>query len=117
MRKRPFILVVLPWLVASGCASGRAPPGNAPQEFKITATPSQRLRFDINFTPYADEMSPSIPSHERIRLGMRRFAAEKLKEAGLCPHGFDGPDMVLVPERGPRDKGFFFVKCVEPNVR
>lgn len=112
-------------LVAMGAAGCGANPSTEvdaetrAKYFRVTpddpANP-KRIRFDVYGNPY-DPAPPGgdearLPSHERIRLGMRRYADSKLKELGYCPNGFAGPDMVLAPERN-RLATFFFVTCLE----
>ena len=66
-------------------------------DVKITANDPNnptRYRFELYDTPCAHEQDRRLPVHTRITLGMRRFAEEQLKERGLCPHGFIGPEIV-----------------------
>ena len=91
----------------------------AARKFDVKITPEdpanpKRIRFDLYRTPYADVQDQRLPVHEQIRLGMRRFAIEQLAERGYCPHGFKGPDRVLVPERDIFHR-FFFVDCLPPS--
>src|ERR1700754_1957260 len=87
-----------------------------PFETRITrvSTTPDKYRFDVFGDPGL-ELDPSInqlsvPAHEKIRLGMRRYAEVEMANRSLCPHGFDGPEMVLAPERE-RLHRFFFVQC------
>ena len=73
------------------------------------ANPS-RIRFDVDGTPYASLQDQRLTMNERIRLGMRRLAAEQLNARGLCPQGFKGPELVLGRKMG--GEYFFFVECL-----
>jgi hypothetical protein len=70
-----------------------------------------RIRFDLYRTPYAEEQDSRLSMRERIRLGMRKFAAEQLAERGLCPHGFRGPDSVAASSND-LEHIFFHVTCL-----
>lgn len=98
-------------LAASGCAFTE----EKPFETLVTRVgTSERYRFDIYGTPgmelvSAMEMS-SLPVHKQIRLASRRYAEVEMARRGLCPNGFNGPDLVLRPKA--RMSMFFFVECI-----
>lgn len=75
----------------------------------------KRIRFDVYGDPYEAAAHGSaeagLLADERIRLGMRRYAAATLKELGYCPNGFTGPEVVLAPERS-RLMRYFYVTCI-----
>jgi hypothetical protein len=70
----------------------------------------ERIRFDLDWTPYAHAQDATLSSNERIRLGMRRYAQEQLELHGYCPYGFHGPDLVL--GRRLSEQYYFFVVCL-----
>ncbi|AMS31807.1 hypothetical protein AEM42_04240 [Betaproteobacteria bacterium UKL13-2] len=111
-----MIKLLLPMLLTS-CAAASDPAPRAPLTVKITPnhpTEPTRIRFDVNSTPYVSAQDPRLPIHERIRLGMRQLAQERLPATGYCPHGFKGPDIVL--GRKMTANWFFFVDCLPaPN--
>jgi hypothetical protein len=105
-------------LVALGCAVQSPVAKNGRFETRITPAAGgdpNRIRFDVYGDPYAPARPGSDearqPVHEQIRLGMRRYAAIKLADAGLCPNGFKGPEFVL-SEYSNRLARFFFVDCL-----
>jgi hypothetical protein len=120
MRNRSCIVTVLfsTLLIAFGCAVQN--PAATTGRFETRITPGfggnpNRIRFDVYGDPYSPAQpgseEASQPVHEQIRLGMRRYAAIKLAEAGLCPKGFKGPDFVL-SEHSNRLSRFFFIDCL-----
>jgi len=119
MRRRLRVtgLLLIALTVGSNACS-TAPPAYVRPEPRITPDNTEhpkRIRFDV----YGDPFSPaaqgtqeaSLRVHEQIRLGMRRYAAEKLRELNYCPRGFSGPDVILSPERKPLVR-FFYVECL-----
>ena len=89
------------------------PSGSYQIFFDIPGRPNE-IKFLVQGDPYEPPPgSPEskLPSGERIRIGMQRFAAERLKERGLCSYGFEGPDRVMSGDRWLQS--LFFVKCLE----
>ena len=107
-----FVTATAAFLVI-GCA-GR--PEILPFETQVTqlqATPA-KYRFDVYGDPGL-KLDPAIrktalPVHERIRLGMRRYAEDEVAKRGLCQDGFTGPDIVIGQKMSP--KSFFFIECL-----
>jgi hypothetical protein len=109
-------LTLMP-LLNSCAAAGDASP-SAPMTVKMTPnhpTEPTRIRFDVNSTPYVSNQAQHLPMHEKIRLGMRQLARERLPEKGYCPHGFKGPDLVLGMKAS--NDSFFFVDCLPAPVK
>jgi hypothetical protein len=120
MKSKSWIVTALfsTFLVVSGCAV-QSPVAKAGR-FETRITPGfggnpNRIRFDVYGDPYSPAKpgseEASQPVHEQIRLGMQRYAAIKLTEAGLCPKGFKGPDFVLADYSNRLDR-FFFIDCL-----
>jgi hypothetical protein len=89
------------------------PAGSEDVEFTITPDDPrlpQHIQFDVVGTRYIAQQDSSIPMNIRIRLGMRRFAEERLSALGYCPHGFVGPEVVLT--RRMSNRHHFSVDCV-----
>ena len=110
------LILGLHLVVTISCSS--APQNESPAKetsYKITLddpTNPKKIRFDVDSTPYTSNQDPSLTMNERIRLGMRRYAGEKLKMHKYCPSGFKGPDIVL--GRKMSGESFFFVECLPP---
>jgi hypothetical protein len=105
--------------IFGGCATGEPTPP------RTTVTPSKVLAGGYHFevwlggdppeasyhaAPGSDELKE--PVFVQIPKIMNRYAADYLKQRGLCERGVIGPTMVLVPERN-RLLSFFDVKCQE----
>jgi hypothetical protein len=104
-------LVLMPLL--GSCAASSDSSLNAPMTVKMTPnhpTEPTRIRFDVNSTPYVSAQAQYLSMQEKIRLGMRQLASERLPEKGYCPHGFKGPDLVLGMKAS--NDSFFFVDCL-----
>jgi|SRR5690348_584954 len=104
-------------LLALGGCNSISPEERAVRAGRVIITPDnptkpKRVRVELYDTPYADQFDKSIPVRERIRLGMRRFAEERIPPTGYCPNGFTGPELVMASAADP-DQAFFFVDCVE----
>ena len=110
------LLFAFPVFTFTACASPSAPetPNN-----RVTPAPIQGHPYSFRLDVYGDPFKPAepgsdesnLPYEQRLRAGMRRYAAEKLRELDLCPFGFTGPDIVLAYERS-RLHSFFFVDCL-----
>lgn len=112
-----FSLILLTSLASCAVANDHI---EAKQKLIVKISPDdpsnpKRIRFDVDSTPYASQQDPRLTMNERIRLGMRRLAAEQLAERGYCPHGFNGPDLVL--GRKMAGASFFFVDCLPPTAK
>src|SRR5690349_16331751 len=89
--------------LALGCASPTAASKIVSDSVTVDPANAKVIRFVVNGDPglakYPAIQAMSIPVHEKIREGMRRYAADVLAERGLCPKGFVGPEVVWAYER------------------
>jgi hypothetical protein len=106
------MILLFPTSMASCAVTGDGS-SRVPMTVKMTpnhATEPTRIRFDVNSTPYVAVQDERLPMHEKIKLGMRQLATERLAAKGYCPHGFRGPELVLCKKALP--DCFFFVDCL-----
>lgn len=98
-----------------GCSF--APEKGSPPPNLITQDASKpgRIRFVVHGDPglarYPEIDQLRLPTHEKIREGMRRFAADELRDRGWCATGFSGPEVVLGYETE-RLTRRFYVDCL-----
>lgn len=108
------VLSALLVLTSSGCSlsANRAP---IPESITVDQNNSKRIRFVVHGDPglarYPEVLKLPLPMHEKIREGMRRYAADELRARDWCPAGFKGPDVVLVREED-RMTSRFWVDCL-----
>lgn len=109
------LALAIPFVIAGyGCSSnGTGTP--IPETVSVDPTNSRRIRFVVHGDPglkrYPEIHQLPLPMHEKIREGMRRYAADELKARSLCPNGFSGPEIVWAYESA-RLTGRFFVECL-----
>ncbi len=86
-----------------------------PNSITVEQGNPKRIRFVVHGDPglarYPEIGKQSIPMHEKIREGMRRYAADELRERNWCPNGFIGPEIVWARESA-RLTSHFFVDCL-----
>ena len=112
MRHRHLFVALTATTIVIGCAGPIVLPFET-QVTQLQANPA-KYRFDVYGDPGL-KLDPTIqksalPVHDRIRLGMRRYAEDEVPKRGLCQHGFKGPDLVLAQKVSP--KSFFFIECL-----
>lgn len=114
LEKNGFICVVL-LMVLAGCSSAEIKPVNSIEVVDNNPTKIKFMVWGDPKLPLDNPEHQKFPMHEKIRIGMRLYAGEQLKEKGLCPYGFIGPQMVFGYEYN-RLQRFFYVTCTtSPN--
>jgi hypothetical protein len=73
----------------------------------------KKIRFVSVARPLipSPQQDKSLPVTERIRLETRRYAEYELRNRGLCPNGFIGPDSVIGNESDRRLR-IFTIECL-----
>ena len=107
-------LAVVSVTTVGGCSSLHEPT-RTPESVTLDTANSRRVHFVVHGAPglrrYPELYELPVPMHEKIREGMRRYAAEELRARGWCPNGFRGPDLVLAYRTEPSTSRFW-VDCL-----
>ena len=109
-------LTALLFAVAShGCSSAPEKTHAPPNSITVEEGNPKRIRFVVHGDPglsrYPEITRLPLPVHEQIREGMRRYAADELRNRNWCPNGFAGPALVAVYEVD-RMTRRFYVDCL-----
>jgi hypothetical protein len=107
------LVLFLAALVTYGCSSAEGV--RISESITVDENNPKRIRFVVHGDPglrrYAEINNLPLPMHEKIREGMRRYAADELRDRGWCPNGFTGPEIVWASESS-RLTRRFFVDCL-----
>jgi hypothetical protein len=115
------MMSLLQWLgaaaMALACVGCSSATDGVPIPESITVDPNnpKRIRFVVHGDPglsrYPEINNLPLPMPEKIREGMRRYAADELRARNLCLNGFKGPDVVLA-KASARLTSRFWVDCL-----
>ena len=114
MPPRRIVIMMMVASMGNGCSSG-SDGVPIPESITIDQNNPKRIRFVVHGDPglarYPEINKLPLPMHEKIREGMKRYAADELRARQWCPNGFIGPEVVLAKEYA-RLTSRFWVDCL-----
>ena len=109
-----LVMAMMLVFLGPGCSSVD---GGVPiaESVMVDQNNQKRIRFVVHGDPglarYPEIKKLALPMDEKIREGMKRYAADELRVRNWCPDGFNGPELVLANESA-RLTSRFWVDCL-----